>query len=388
MTGHLSQYVCDFGRIFGDRVMPKIVKVPARVNLIGEHTDYNEGFVLPGAIDLYMYAIYSPRSDMCVAAYSNLMGELKKEYLNADQGDRSHAWFSYVFGTAQLIAKSYSIHNGINILIESEIPSGVGLSSSAALEVSTALALLDTNHIHNASYEDTARICQMAEHLYAGVRCGIMDQMTLLISKANHIIQLDCRTLEYKYGKFPSDWQIVVLTGSARQLMSSLYNTRRQESEQAVSILSTAYTRIRSLRDVAISDLPIIRNILPDTLFRRVRHVVSENMRVVEAFLSIDSHDLLRLADIFERAYYSLKEDFETVDEISSTIVDISRRIAPDVPTRPTGGGFGGSVISIVPSDKYDFYRAEMEKALAEISTAAITIASYTFTEGAKILEV
>jgi galactokinase len=333
-----------FQELFG--CSPRIFRAPGRVNLIGEHTDYNDGFVMPTAIHLSTWVAAAARQDGKLVVHSQNFSETVELIDEAGVG-----WSRYVLGVVRVLELQ-----GANLLVYTELPIGAGLSSSAALEVAVGYALLSISGI-GLDRTDLARACQRAEHEFAGVRCGIMDQMTACHGRAQHALLLDARNLEYELVALPDDVNVVVCNTMVKHnLAASEYNTRRAECETAARIFG------RSLRDVTLSDLEKRRIDLGETTHRRARHVVTENARVQSAALALKHKTLPEFGRLMSESHRSLRDDYE----VSCRELDIMTEIASSLDgvygARMTGAGFGGCTVSLVDSAAAKHFRAEITK--------------------------
>ena len=326
----------------------RVVRAPGRVNLIGEHTDYNEGFVLPAAIDLELRIALAPARDRRVEIVLAETGERAGFDLDAI-GPRTGTWIDYVAGTAWALREAGVPTRGFRGLLASTIPASAGLSSSAALELASAWAL--TEPAGGAVDRLTlARICQRAENAYVGVNCGLMDQAAESLGQAGSAILLDCRTLDWRPVPLPLDrCRLVVCdTGSPRRLSASQYNARRAQCEAAVAELRATDPSIRALRDVTPGMLSSIRGRLDDETYRRCEHVVRENERVRETIVALASGDLAAVGRCFAESHASLRDLYEVSSPELDAMVDIALDTPGVIGSRMTGAGFGGCTVSLV----------------------------------------
>ncbi len=326
----------------------RVVRAPGRVNLIGEHTDYNEGFVLPAAIDLELRIALAPARDRRVEIVLAETGERAGFDLDAI-GPRTGTWIDYVAGTAWALREAGVPTRGFRGLLASTIPASAGLSSSAALELASAWAL--TEPAGGAVDGMTlARICQRAENAYVGVNCGLMDQAAESLGQAGSAILLDCRTLDWRPVPLPLDrcGLVVCDTGSPRRLSASQYNARRAQCEAAVAVLHTANSSIHALRDVTPGMLESVRDRLDDETRRRCEHVVRENERVRETVDALAADDLATVGRCFAESHASLRDLYEVSSPELDAMVDIALGTPGVIASRMTGAGFGGCTISLV----------------------------------------
>lgn len=329
---------------------------PGRVNLIGEHTDYNGGFAMPAAIGFVTRVRMSPRNDRRVVSRSENFGEAVEFDLAAmPQAPRGN-WNDYVLGVAaQLEAAGYEL-KGADLTIHSTIPAGAGLSSSAALEVSTALAMMARSEIA-VDRRELALLCQRAENDFVGVRCGIMDQLTSCLGRKGHALLLDCRTLDVSYVPVPREVRLVVCNSMVKHaLTSGEYNRRREQCEEGVRRLAQFLPMIRQLRDVTLVQLDALREELDPLIFRRCRHVIGENLRTVKAADALRNRELKTFGLLMNASHESLRDDYEVSCEELDILVDLAQSQAGVHGSRMTGGGFGGCTISLVDESRVEAF--------------------------------
>jgi galactokinase len=333
---------------------PIIIRSPGRINIIGEHTDYNQGFVLPAAIDKAIYLAISKRVDGEIHLYAE---DFKEDFVgNINSIKKTEtAWANYILGVVNELQNDGKIMSGFDAVITSDLPIGAGISSSAALECATAFAL---NHIFNLQIEkiDLVKHAQKAEHNFAGVLCGIMDQFASMMGKKDHCIKLDCKTLEYEYVPLKlAGYSIVLLnTNVKHSLASSAYNTRRQECEQAVAWVKEYEMQVNSLRDVTEEMLD--KYVLPkDTLiYKRSRFVVKEIARLQTACTDLQNGNLQALGKKMFETHDGLSKDYEVSCKELDFLVDAVRDNENVIGARMMGGGFGGCTINIVKNEGID----------------------------------
>lgn len=347
----LAQVASVFEKHF--QATPQIrVQAPGRVNLIGEHTDYNDGFVLPCAIDFQTMVAASPRSDDWVQVVALDYGEALDQFdLSLPIQPRSDApWANYVRGVVStLVAKGVRLR-GANLTIAGNVPQGAGLSSSASLEVAVAQAFKSLFQLDSLSPTDLALIGQAAENQFVGCQCGIMDQLISARGQTGHALLIDCRGLNAEAVSIPSGLAVMIVHSRvARGLVESEYNTRRQQCEAAAQHFGVA-----ALRDVTEADLTSERAQHLDALtWRRARHVVTENARTLAAAAALRQGDLPQLSQLMAASHASMRDDFEiTVPAIDQLVSLIAEVIGPQGGVRMTGGGFGGCVVALVPQEK------------------------------------
>jgi galactokinase len=296
-----------FALAFGGGPVP-VFRAPGRVNLIGEHTDYNDGFVMPAALDLACRVAARLRDDGRLVVESVNFGEQVEIGLTQPIEPRGH-WSDYVAGVTKLLLEHGCPIPGATLLVESDVPVGAGLSSSAALEVGVAAALLELTGF-SMDPASVARLCQQAEHEFVGAAVGIMDQFVACHARRGMALALDCRTLEHRYVPLPPHVRLVACnTMVEHSIAGGEYNRRREECEEAVRVLREAHPQVRSRRDVTLADLRALRDGLGDLLFRRARHVVTENERVLAAAAALERGDLAALGSLMAASHESLRDD-------------------------------------------------------------------------------
>lgn len=323
-----------------------IVRAPGRVNLIGEHTDYNDGFVLPMAIDRAVWIALRPRADHRVSVHSLDLGLAAAFDLDSlTRGDSR--WVEYIKGVAnELHGTNYKLRGWEGVL-SGDVPRGAGLSSSAALEVATARAFAAVSGFAWDAMQ-IARVGQRAENDWVGVKSGIMDQAVSAAAKAGHAFFLDCRTLEYEHVPLPKDVAVVVMdTSTRRGLVDSAYNERREQCESAARIFG-----VKSLRDVSMDQLQVEGGKLKEIILRRARHVVTENERVLKTVESMRRDDPVTLGKLFNESHASLRDDFEVTNDALNWMVEIAQSRPECFGARMTGAGFGGCAVAVVRREK------------------------------------
>lgn len=337
-----------------------IFRAPGRVNLIGEHTDYNDGFVMPMAIGFYTWVAAAKREDRILQVHSDRFGDKVTLSLDALSGPPRKHWSDFIRGVAAVLQQAGQALEGANLVIHGNVPLGAGLSSSASLEVSAALALMSLSGI-NLPRLDLVKVCQTAEHEYVGTRCGIMDQFVSGFGEAGHALMLDCRSLEYQLLPIPPDVRLVVCNSMVRhELASGEYNRRRADCEAGVRHLQPFLPGIRALRDVQIADLEKHKNVLPENVYRRCRHVVTENQRVLAAAQALQSGDAELFGHLMYESHASLRTDYEVSCKELDLLVDLASSLRGVFGARMTGGGFGGCTVNLIRSDFAAGFQAEI----------------------------
>ena len=359
---HSQDLFKRFQEVFGG--WPRIFQAPGRVNLIGEHTDYNQGFVLPAAIQLRCEAAVAPASSRRVQLKSYHYPETITFDLDDADSPPQNNWSDYVRGVAGILRNEGYQLEGSNILISSRVPVGAGLSSSAALEVALrAFALLASAGIVVAPLE-VARICHRAENEFVGARSGIMDQFTACYGRQDHALLLDCRSLGVQFVRLPEHVSLVACNTMVKhELASGEYNRRRHECEQGVAALSRFLPGIRSLRDVSRVELEKFAPDLDPVVYRRCRHVITENARVIAAAEALESFDLAQVGILMAESHESLRLDYE----VSCAELDLMRELAVEYKgvygARMNGGGFGGCVLALVTKSHAPSFQVAIQEA-------------------------
>ena len=345
----------------------RVFRAPGRVNLIGEHTDYNDGFVMPVAIELSVWVAIAPRNDRKLVVHSENFSESAEIELGEDDPVPRQHWSDYVQGVAVVLQKAGSVLRGADMLICGEVSIGSGLSSSAAIEVATGFALLKIAGVPVDGVE-LAKLCRRAENEFVGARVGIMDQFVSCCGQTGHALMLDCRSLDYRLLPIPAEVSLVICNTMVKHdLATGEYNTRRAECEEGVRRLSLKMPYIRALRDVGVEDLDRYCSDLPQTIYQRCRHVVTENARVCDAAAALEKADLATFGQLMAESHISLKNDYEVSCSELDLMVEIAGQVEGVYGARMTGGGFGGSTVNLVKKRAVaDFERqvaSEYEKA-------------------------
>lgn len=364
----------------------RIFRAPGRVNLIGEHTDYNEGFALPAAIDLYTWVAIGPRNDRKLSIFSENLQEAAEIDLDATTPRNRDHWVDYIHGVSLMLQRAGVTVGGANLLIYSDVPLGAGLSSSAALEVSVARALLARSG-HSLKLTEIAKLCQRAENEFVGARVGIMDQFASCFGAVNNAILLDCRSLEYKLFPLPADVSMVICNTMVEHGHSGgEYNDRRAQCEEGVHVLQQYSPSVKSLRDVTLSQLKSHRTSLPELIYRRCHHVVSENERVLKMVDALQRGDLPAVGQCMADSHASLKNDYEVSCRELDAMVEASAGSAGLIGSRMTGGGFGGCTINLVKTEAVETLKEHVRVAYQQAT--GINPEIYVSTAGAGVMEV
>jgi galactokinase len=325
---------------------PMIFVAPGRVNLIGEHTDYAEGFVMPAAINFATLAGISPRSDGKIAVYSE--NQREEKVFDGVQAKGTKEWTDYPMGVVAILTGEGHKIPGFNLSIWSDVPLASGLSSSAALEVATAFAVLG---LIGKSYPgpQLARLCQRAENEFVGANCGIMDQFISINATENHALLLDCRDLSYKMAPIPDHVALVIANTMVKHSVAGGdYPTRRRESEAACAVIAKHKAGVKFLRDCTLEDLEKWRGEMEPKSYLRAKHVISENLRTVAAADALIIGDMKTLGRLMAEAHTSYSKDFEGSCVECDAMVSLAQGLPGLIGARLTGGGFGGCTINLV----------------------------------------
>ncbi len=347
-----ARTAADLAARFRERysAVPRLFRAPGRVNLIGEHTDYNDGFVMPSAIDFYIWVAASPRPDRKLVVHSeNFEGTVE---IDLDQPNPSARglWSDYMQGVATVLERSGYRLRGANLLVCGEVPVGAGLSSSAAIEVATAMALLEIAGARMPRAE-LAQLCRRAENEFVGAHVGIMDPFVSCCGRAGKALMLDCRSLAYTLLPIPDGVSLVICNTMVKHtLASGEYNVRRQECEEGVRLLKGALPHIQALRDVLPGQLDAHRTLLPPAIYKRCRHVIGENARVVAAAGALEKGDLPSFGKYMAESHISLRDDYEVSCAELDAMVELAGQMKSVYGARMTGGGFGGCTVNLVNS--------------------------------------
>ncbi len=340
-----------------------VARAPGRVNLIGEHTDYNNGFVLPIAIDRDVALVGAQRDDRIVRVYSTDFAECIEFSLDAVEHDLQHGWSNYLRGVADILQKAGYRLQGFDAVMQGDVPIASGLSSSAATEMATVMAFVASTHGSATSLRldgvRAAQLAQRAENQFVGVNCGIMDQFISSLGTARHALLIDCRSLDYQMVPMPNGATVLVVdTTAPRTLAGSAYNQRRSECEQGARVLGAP-----SLRDVSVEEFEQRKGELPALIARRCAHVVYEDQRVLDAVDALRRNDMSAFGELMYQSHASLRDLYEVSSPELDTVVDIVRGQPGVLGARMTGAGFGGCAIALV---RDEYTRAVRERVESE----------------------
>jgi galactokinase len=360
----LVPVLASFRRQFGEPAV--VVRSPGRVNLIGEHTDYNHGFVLPAAVDRGIAMALKPRSDYRYVLHALDLGRRLEGNLG-ELGPHPARWPNYLLGVLDQLQNAGTPVGGFDLVYGGDLPMGAGMSSSAALECGLAFAL---NELYGLGLDRLAmaKLCQAAEHSFVGVKCGIMDQMACLLSQKDHVMMLDCQYLSCRFVPFHSPATIFVCdTQVERSLAESGYNQRRSECEAGVALLRKYTPEVHSLRDVSLELLDAYRREFEPIIYRRCRYVIEENLRVIAACDALTSEDLPAFGRLMNQSHQGLSRAFQ----VSCPELDVLAEAAAALPSvlgaRMMGAGFGGCTINLVQAGQEEAFVQGMAPAFAKI---------------------
>jgi len=346
-----------------------VVRAPGRVNLIGEHTDYNDGYVLPVAIDRSILMAAAPRPDCQVVLHALDFGQRTEFSLNDIQHDAQYPWSDYQRGVAFFLQERGFELPGVNAVISGDIPVGSGLSSSAAVEVAAAYVWQVLSGF-SMSRVELALLCQQAENEFVGMKCGIMDQFICALGQRDHALLIDCRTLEHEMVRLgagegsprPSATIVVCDTMRRRGLVDSEYNARRRECEEGVRLLQKHLPGIKALRDVSPAQFERYQGDLPEVVRRRCRHIVYENERVLQSVRALKRGDLATFGRLMNASHVSLRDDYQVSCRELNVMVEAAWQVEGVYGSRLTGAGFGGCTVSLVTGEAVERFRAHVAR--------------------------
>ena len=339
-----------------------VYAAPGRVNLIGEHTDYAGGFVMPAAIDFATVAAFSPRSDGLLSIYSANFDRHVEYPANAVPAKGIHGWSDYPFGVLEILRAEGIEVPGFSLSLFGDVPLGAGLSSSASIEVATMLALLGAANVE-LPRPTMALLAQRAENTYVGANCGIMDQFIACCGARDHALLLDCRSLAYKLAPIPSNLDLIICNTMVKHSHAGgEYNTRRAEVEQATAFLRSHRPEITLLRDATPADLQQWGHEMPLNVMKRARHIITDSLRAQSAAEALERGDLQALGTLMAEAHASYRDDFEASCPEADLMVDLANKQPGLIGARLTGGGFGGCTVNLVEEQ----HTAAFEDAVAK----------------------
>jgi galactokinase len=379
----LTDRAADLLRQRYGREAEVLSRAPGRVNVIGEHTDYNDGFVMPIATDLATYTAAAPRDDRTVRVFSDTTGEAAELSLDALTPRGAGHWTDYLAGVAWSLGLEGMALVGMDAAIVSDVPLGSGVSSSAAVEVSWALAMLAAAALDAPESRRLALLCQRAENDFVGMKCGVMDQMASVLGQRDHATLIDCWTLDFDAVPLPSDQLAVIVmdTGKPRQLVDSEYNTRRAQCEKAAKSLG-----VRALRDADMEILMELEERMDEVVFRRARHVITENERVFEAAQALRDGQFDRVGRVINEGHASLAEDYEVSCPELDLICEIAREQEGCYGARLVGAGFGGCAMALVRAGVEEAFGAAVKAAYDARADYTSRIIAVRAAEGARLV--
>lgn len=343
----------------------RVFSSPGRVNLIGEHTDYNGGYVFPAALTMATTIIARPRQDSIVRMAATDLDGIVEGNLDTIENYKDLGWGNYQFGVFDELRKAGYNICGADMLYHDTTPHGGGLSSSAAIEISAAIAMAALGGATDIDNIEMAKISQLAEHNYIGVNCGIMDQFASAMGKKNHLIFLDCKTLDYQLVPIQLDGYKLVIsnTNKKRSLAASKYNERRSECEKGLEILKSAMPEKTCLGEITADEFEQHKTLITDEIvLNRVTHVISEDNRVLKAIDALKNGNLVEFGQLMNASHVSLRDLYEVSCEELDTLVDSALSVDGVLGSRMTGAGFGGCTVSLVKDESVDTFIEKVGK--------------------------
>lgn len=367
---------------------PLLVRAPGRINLIGEHTDYNNGFVLPAAVAHATYFAIGKSTDSAVCRFISLDMDEEYEVALADIKPLGEgAWQNYIMGVIAELQKRNHTVQGFNLVFSGDVPRGSGMSSSAALECGVCFGL---NELFGFGLErvEMAKIAQKAEHNYAGVMCGIMDQFASLMGKPDEALLLDCESLEFRH--FPislKDYTLVLCNSNvSHSLASSEYNVRRQQCEEGVAIVNEKLARVDSLRDVTLEQLDACKEEMSEVVYRRCKYVLEENKRVETMTKAMENGDLEAIGGILKKAQQGMRAEYEISCPEIDFMADFANERTDVLGARMMGGGFGGCTINLVKTESEQAFITALNDAYQQKFDKSITPISVKISDGVSLI--
>lgn len=375
-----------FYKVFSDK--PLLVEAPGRINIIGEHTDYNDGFVLPAAIDKSVkFALQKSNNSICHLIAIDISEEFKFS-INEPLVPVENQWVNYFLGVVEELKKIGKNIEGFNLMFTSDIPIGAGLSSSAAIECGFGFGLNQLFDL-KVSKMDLALIGQQAEHNFAGVKCGIMDQFASLFGKQGYAMQLDCRALTYEY--YPAEFdefQLVLFdTQVKHNLADSKYNNRRSECETGLGIIKRKNENITSLRDVSLEQLEQVKKLMDPTVFNRCKYVIEENTRVEEVCKLLKVNDIKQVGCLMFETHEGLSNLYEVSCKELNFLVDVVKAYDSVIGARMMGGGFGGCTINLIKKSEVHKVVQAIEDQYLSMMDVELKVYQVSIVDGVKLIE-
>ncbi len=366
------------------RIKERIFRAPGRVNLIGEHTDYNDGFVMPAALDFSTWVKVSPIEQRRLTIFSENFGEEVDVDLDDPSLSARGDWSDYPVGVAVQLERAGYRLRGARLQIRGEVPIGSGLSSSAAIEVATACALVANSEL-KIDPRELAVLCQRAENEFVGARVGIMDQFISLFGQAKKALLLDCRSLEFRLLPLPDNVRLIICNTMVKHaLASSAYNERRAQCEAGVKHLAQFVPNVVALRDVTLAQLEAHADGLEDVVYRRCRHVITENARVLSAGDALEKGDLERFGELMAESHRSLRDDYEVSCNELDLMVELAQEVEGVYGARMTGGGFGGCTVNLVADTHVEEFNERVSQEYERTTTLRPEIYICTAANGAE----
>jgi galactokinase len=351
-----ERVMASYARVYGGKPS-LLIAAPGRVNLIGEHTDYNDGFVLPAAIDRHVVIGATPRRDRTVRLHAIDMSESAEFGLDDIRADTGRRWSNYQRGVAWALQGAGYRLSGLDLVVVGDVPVASGLSSSAAIEVATAYAFQVANQLDLDGVK-RALLCQKAENDFVGMRCGIMDQYIISLGKRDHALLIDCRSLEYKLVPIPAGCSLIICdTNKRRGLVDSEYNTRRLECEAGAKQLG-----VKALRDVTPAQFVARQAELGEVTRKRCRHVVMEDQRVLDAVAALQVGEVARFGQLMNASHVSLRDDYAVSCRELDVMVEAAQRQPGVLGARMTGAGFGGCTVNLVKNEAADAFPCQVAR--------------------------
>ncbi|WP_069130283.1 galactokinase [Rhodohalobacter halophilus] len=382
----IEQIEFEFQKRFGDQYL--IIEAPGRVNLIGEHTDYNDGFVLPAAIDKAIWLAMNLNDTGRIRLFSVDMNEEYDVELTSSLQKSGMGWPDYILGVVDQLRKHGMNSVGFDCVFGGNVPIGAGLSSSAALEGGVLYGLAELNG-WKISTMNMAQIAQKAENEFVGVQCGIMDQFASINGKESHALKLDCRTLEYDKIPFRDpDFKIVLCdTGVRRELTGSEYNVRRTQCEEGVSIIQKSHPQVKKLRDVTIEMLEEYIDQMDDVVYKRCKFVIEENRRVLDACDDLEQDNIGAFGEKMFQSHQGLQHKFEVSCKELDILVEVAKKVEGVIGSRMMGGGFGGCTINLVRTNTVEQFKQEVSRDYLKQTGLKVEIYETTISDGTRVIK-
>lgn len=381
----VAQIKKDFVERFGKE--PLIVAAPGRINLIGEHTDYNFGFVLPAAVDKHIYAAIAKNGSDKIRVFARHYNSSSSFSINEEKPAEGEGWVNYIIGVSYFLQQTGSVIGGLDVMIDGDIPVGGGMSSSAALCSAYGFAVNECFGL-DFSRMELAYIGQKTEHRFVGLQCGIMDQFASLHGKAGFAMKLDCKSMEFEYipFDFPGFKIVLVNTMVSHSLAGTEYNVRRQQCEEGIQLLKKYYPEIKSLRDVSYEQLVKHWKEFNSTVYDRCTFIVNENQRLLAACDALRHNDISGFGEMMYASHKGLSKRYEVSCKELDFLVEKAKTISGVAGSRMMGGGFGGCTINIVQTDKLPAFIEQIQEAYHAQFSIYPEVYSMTLADGANLV--